>query len=275
MSWFGKLVGGLLGFTFGGGPLGAVIGAAFGHQFDKSSEDKYTQGDQERVQAAFFTATFSVMGHLAKVDGFVSSQEIKHAEQVMERMGLNAQARAAAIELFQQGKLDSFDLDGVLHQLKTECGRRKNLMQMFLEVQIGMAIADGNLHAKEEQLLFKVGESLGFGRFMMEQLLRMVKAQQKFHKYSGSSSQGGYSDGQNYNQDPNAPTVEQAYSVLAVKSSDDKITVKRAYRRLMSQHHPDKLVAKGLPEEMIKIATEKTQEIKAAYDMIKSHKGWK
>ena len=69
-------------------------------------------------------------------------------------------------------------------------------------------------------------------------------------------------------------TLRDAYAVLGVESKDDKATVKRAYRRLMSQHHPDKLVSRGLPEEMIQLATDKTQHIQKAYEKVKESKGW-
>ena len=275
MSWFGKVIGGVLGFSLGGGPLGAIIGAVLGHQLDKKSDDfqeRYAPGDQERVQAAFFTATFSVMGHIAKADGTVTQNEIRHAENVMQRMGLDQDARKFAIDLFQQGKANDFDLEAVLRQFKQECQRRRNLMQMFLEVQITMALADGTIHEHERAILHRVGKHLGFAGFMIDQLIKMVQAQQGFHRYS-QQGQGG-NHGGTYQQAPDAPSVDQAYQVLGVKSSDDEKTVKRSYRRLMSQHHPDKLVAKGLPEEMIKMATEKTQEIKSAYELIKKSKGW-
>lgn len=275
MSWFGKVIGGVLGFSLGGGPLGAIIGAVLGHQLDKKTDDyqeRYAPGDQERVQAAFFTATFSVMGHIAKADGKVTQNEIRHAENVMQRMGLDQDARKFAIDLFQQGKASDFDLEAVLVQFKQECQRRRNLMQMFLEVQITMALADGAIHEHERAILHRVGKYLGFAGFMIDQLIKMVQAQQRFHGYS-QQGQGGEHGG-TYQQAPDAPSVEQAYQVLGVKASDDEKVVKRAYRRLMSQHHPDKLVAKGLPEEMIKMATEKTQEIKSAYELIKKHKNW-
>ena len=274
MSWFGKVIGGVLGFSLAGGPIGAIIGAVLGHRLDKKTEDyqeRYAPGDQERVQAAFFTATFSVMGHIAKADGKVTQNEIRHAENVMQRMGLDQDARKFAIDLFQQGKASDFDLEAVLRQFKQECQRRRNLMQMFLEVQITMALADGTIHNHERAILHRVGKHLGFAGFMIDQLIKMVQAQQGFHRHSQGHA-GGH--GGTYQEAPSGPSVEQAYQVLGVKSSDDEKTVKRAYRRLMSQHHPDKLVAKGLPEEMIKMATEKTQEIKSAYELIKKSKGW-
>ena len=80
--------------------------------------------------------------------------------------------------------------------------------------------------------------------------------------------QGGY-------QQSSGPTLSDAYKVLGVSESDDRNAVKRAYRRLMNEHHPDKLVAKGLPPEMMEMAKEKAQQIQAAYDLICKVKGWK
>lgn len=270
MSWFGKLLGGVIGFSLGG-PIGAILGGVVGHQIDKKGQEHLEPGSQERVQAAFFTATFSVMGHIAKADGRVTETEIRHAEEVMRRMGLDQTARTLAIDLFSHGKQSDFDLNGVLEQFKRECHRRRNLMQMFMEVQISMAMADGIVHEHERAVLHRVGKSLGFAPFMIDQLIKMVQAQQRFYQHS--QQQGGHHGGPGYAQ-ASGPSVEQAYQVLGVKASDDQQAVKKAYRRLMSQHHPDKLVAKGLPEQMIKMATEKTQEIKAAYELIKRHKNW-
>ena len=98
MTWWGKLFGGAFGFMLGG-PLGALIGAALGHSFDKglsslpTDEAGFAPGDRERVQTAFFTATFSVMGHVAKVDGRVSENEIALAQSVMAEMSLGPDLR--------------------------------------------------------------------------------------------------------------------------------------------------------------------------------------
>ena len=74
-------------------------------------------------------------------------------------------------------------------------------------------------------------------------------------------------------RETSAASLRQAYAVLGVEETDSDAKIKKAYRRMMNQHHPDKLVAKGLPEEMIKLATEKTQEIKSAYELIKKERG--
>ncbi len=254
MSWWGKVLGSGFGFMVGG-PLGAVMGAAFGHQFDKGLNgiEHINIGDPERTQAAFFTATFSVMGYLAKADGQVSRSEISMAEQVMSHMHLSTEQRKAAVDLFNEGKQDNFPVDDILEQFRRECHRRRNLLQMFLEILISTALADGHLHPTEKTALNNIAQKLGFNTATLEQLIDMVGAQQH---YSGTSSQSRAS-------------ISDAYTVLGVDSSASDADIKKAYRRLMSQHHPDKLIAKGLPEEMLKLATEKSQEIRAAYDQIR------
>jgi len=256
MSWWGKLIGGGFGFMLGG-PLGALMGMAAGHQFDKGLHAiDLEPGNTERVQLAFFTAVFSVMGYLAKADGTVSRSEIQMAENIMDQMNLDADQRKAAIELFNQGKQNDFPLDDILQQFKKECHRRTNLLQMFLEILIATAYADNNLDRAEHAALQNIAQQIGFSAPQLEQIINRVGAQQSYSQHSSPSSS-------------NQPTLNQAYAVLGVDSEVSDSSLKKSYRRLMSQHHPDKLVAKGLPEEMIKLANQKTAEIKTAYEQIK------
>ena len=257
MAWWGTLLGGTLGYMFGG-PLGALLGAALGRNFDRGikitdQHGAFGAGQQERVQAAFFTTTFTVMGHIAKADGKVTRDEIAAAESLMGQMQLNAQQRKAAIKLFNEGKKDGFPLHEVLAQFRHECMRRRNLVQMFLEIQIATAMADGHLHASEKRALYLIGDQLGFARADIEHLFRMAGPD----RTAGTRKQ----------------TLSKAYDILGVSKTASDAEIKKAYRRLMSQHHPDKLIAKGLPDEMIKFATEKTQEIKAAYEQIRESRG--
>jgi DnaJ like chaperone protein len=263
MSWWGKIFGGAFGFALGG-PLGALLGAALGHRFDKGYErfmleGTDTQADVERIQSAFFTATFSVMGHLAKSDGRVSEAEIQLAQNIMSQMQLNTEQRRAAMNLFNQGKSEDFRLDEVLQQFKQECQRRRNLIQMFIEILIATILADGVAHQAERNKLHYIGKHLGFSPFIIDQLIKMVQAQQEFAYRQGRPDKA-----------PSQSTLKAAYHVLGVEENASDAEVKKAYRRLMNQHHPDKLVAKGLPEEMMKLATEKTQEIISAYEQIRT-----
>ncbi len=267
MSWWGKLAGGAFGFAIGG-PLGAVLGVALGHSVDRGLhgiEAPGQGGGQERVQAAFFSATFSVMGHLAKADGRVSEHEIGVAEAVMRQMNLNARQRQTAMDLFNQGKSSDFDLDGAVEQLRRECGRRTNLIQMFVELQLQAAYADGQLDDAEEQMLLHICRLLRFPEERFRLLERMLRGEHGAHR-----GQRGRQQGAAANEDM---SLEDAYAILGVSSDASNDEVKKAYRRLMSQHHPDKLVSKGLPDEMIEVAKSKTQDIGRAYEVIKSHRG--
>jgi DnaJ like chaperone protein len=274
MNWWGKVLGGTFGFLIGG-PIGGLIGAVLGHNFDaglkrlnhEDAEDM-SPGAQERVQATFFTATFATMGHLAKADGKVTKDEIAMAESVMSQMQLSPEQKRVAIDLFQQGKDPSYDVKAVVEQFRIECRRRTNLMRMFVEIQLHAVYADGTLHPAEEKLLGEICETLKFPKFMLRQMEILVRA----GRQSGPS--GGGSQQRNTASQTGGLSLPEAYELLGIDKSADKDATKRAYRKLMSQHHPDKLVAKGLPPEMIKLATEKTQAIKAAYELIKERRGW-
>ncbi len=272
MSWWGKLVGGTFGFMLGG-PLGALFGAAVGHGFDRGlgqlelGVDPSAAGStQERTQAAFFTATFSVMGHVAKVDGKVTADEIALARAVMMQMALSEAQMRFAQDLFSRGKQADFDLDGVLAQFRQECHRRQTLLQMFLEIQLHAAYADGALDARERALLTHLASQLGFSAAHLAQLEALVRAQRQ-------PGQNHRDSGRDHARNPAQPaglSLSDAYRALGVPAAASDAEVKKAYRRLMNQHHPDKLVSKGLPEEMMKMATMRTQEIKAAYERVKA-----
>tara|TARA_R110002072_G_scaffold119555_2_gene252433 strand:+ start:2226 stop:3014 length:789 start_codon:yes stop_codon:yes gene_type:complete len=257
MNWWGKILGGAFGMMIGG-PIGAVLGAAMGHNFDKGLSHSGNQtgfGRQERAQTMFYTATFSVMGHVCKADGQVTNDEIALARQVMQKMDMDAAQRKAAIGLFNEGKKDSFPLNDVIKQFKQEIGFRPNLLRMFIEVQVMAAYADGVMDSAERKVLLNICQLLNVSRHEFDHLCAMIGGM------GGGSTSGGRNDG--------SPSLKQAYAVLDVKESASTSEIKKAYRRLLSQHHPDKLVAKGLPEEMMKVAADRTHEIRKAYEVIK------
>jgi DnaJ like chaperone protein len=259
MNWWGKILGGAFGMMIGG-PIGALLGAVLGHNFDKGlsqSEGQSGFGRQERAQTMFYTATFSVMGHVCKADGQVTEDEISLAKQVMQQMDMDSQQRKAAIGLFNEGKKASFPLNDVVKQFRHEIGFRPNLLRMFIEVQIMAAYADGVMHPAERKVLLNICQLLKISQHEFEHLCAMIGGM-------GGSSQTGRKDG--------SPSLKQAYAILDINESASKSEIKKAYRRLLSQHHPDKLVAKGLPEEMMKVAADRTHEIRKAYEVIKKAK---
>jgi len=177
MTWWGKLVGGTFGFVLGG-PLGAIIGAALGHQFDVGAPGRqrpFGANANERTQLAFFTAVFSVMGHLAKADGHVSTSEIALAEQLMAHMQLNKEQKKLAILLFNQGKQPDFQFAEIMEQFRRECHRRSTLYRFFLEIQIQAALADGRIDPLESRILKEAAAALDFTSAELDQLIEMVR----------------------------------------------------------------------------------------------------
>lgn len=261
----GKLIGAVVGYMMGDF-LGLLIGLILGHQLDKylvrqAGGFLLTSLAKHQVQAqrAFFEATFSVMGHLAKADGRVSEQEIALARQVMQRMGLDETATREAMELFGRGKQPEFDLEDTIQTLRSATRGRINLLQMFIEIQLSAGFADGSLTAAERELLLKICDLLGFPRAAFERLEAMIQAEIN-HRQAGSDQR---------------PSVADAYAILNIDETASDAEVKKAYRRLTSEHHPDKLAAKGLPPEMMKLAEEKTHEIRSAYERIRAERGFK
>lgn len=274
MSWWGKVIGGAFGFMLGG-PLGALFGAALGHNFDvglarsrQSYETEVEFDARERTQTAFFTATFAVLGHVAKADGRVTPDEIRAASAVMDRLGLDPQLKQVAQSLFREGKNADFDLEEVLTQLKRECLGRRNLLRLFVEIQLQAAYTNGWIQPTERRVLLQIAETLGFSRYEFNVLDAMTRAERHFRYGPGGQS------GARRPAEEGRMSLRDAYAILSVSPKSEPQDIKQAYRRLMNQHHPDKLVAKGLPEEMIKVATEKTQEIKAAYDRVREARGF-
>lgn len=273
-SWGGKIIVGLLGLLIGG-PVGLGIGVLIGHFLDRGVERvqsfnpfrPYRAGEREEVHEALLSAVFAIMGHLAKADGRVSEQEIGHAEAVMNRMQLNAEQRRQAQEQFRRGKMDDFPLDATVAEFRQRIRHRRHLILVFLEILLQSALADGRFNAAEEQVLIRVAEGLGVPEAQFRQILNMLLAQAQFAGAgSGAHGAGGA---------PSRPSLHQAYQVLGVTESASDQEIKKAYRRLMSEHHPDKLASRGVPEEMIRMATEKTAEISKAYEMIKDARGFR
>jgi len=263
----GKFLGVIIGYLMGGF-WGLLIGLALGAMFDRHLPKlllfgltNFVAKHQAEIQRAFFESTFTIMGHIAKADGRVSEEEIKLARQVMQRMNLDETATREAMRLFGEGKSSFFDLETQLHKLNTVIARQPHLCQMFIEIQLGVGFADGDLDAAERAILLKVCAALGLSEYDFARLENAVRAEIHAHRPGGRAAGG--------------MPMDDAYAILGIESSASDAEVKKAYRRLMSQHHPDKLAAKGLPKEMMKIAEQKTHEIRTAYERIREQRGFK
>ena len=257
----GKIIAGLIGLS-AAGPIGVLIGVYVGHQFDKGLGGlrPMSARQQAETREAFFETVFSLLGHLAKADGRVSEAEISHAEALMGKMGLSGEHRKKAIALFKAGSQSGFSIDAIMDKFMAVCGRQNNLKRSLLNYLIALAIADGELHQSEQGVLRKVAARLGFSGALFDQLIAMIMAQSQFRQ-SGAGSGGS-------REPTSAGKLKAAYVALGVKESYSDTQIKRAYRKLISENHPDKLIGQGMPEDMVKLATERTQEIQVAYELV-------
>jgi len=269
MRWQGKVFGALLGFWLGRGPLGALLGLWLGHYIDVQTERAlYGRGaaDPHAVQTAFFRATFQVMGHVAKADGRVSEEEIRAARAMMAQLRLSDEDVRLAIELYTEGKARDFPLDAVMQRFGEVLGNRIDLRHMFMQIQLQAALWGGSVSAATRTTLLRACNLLGISEFefaQMEAALRMQRG--------GYGHRAGAGNAERAARD----VLKDAYSILGVEPNAADAEVTKAYRRLMSQNHPDKLAAKGLPESMKTVAEEKTRQIRAAYEAIREARGMK
>ncbi len=265
----GKILGlliGLLADGFFGAMLGFFIGMLIDRGVAAGLVNLGGAGNRQAVQQRYFTTLFAIIGHLAKADGRVSEEEITLAENLMQRMGLTAEHRQQAIGHFKRGSSAEFDVASEMALFREQCGRRATLVNMLLVTLISVAFADGELHPSEKSVLQRVAAELGIQQQHFEQILGMVGAQHGFSQRAGGGSHGAYT------QTAPADLLAEAYRALGVSASATDKEVKRAYRKLMSQHHPDKLIAQGVPDDMIALATEKTQAIQQAYEIVEKHR---
>jgi len=269
MHIWGKILGFLFGFMLSKTLFGALLGLWLGHIFDRGRGFNFnglSGGKEDEVsrQAAFFYTTFSVMGHVAKAKGQVTSHEIAFTNAYMDKLGLSSELRQQAQDAFREGKSSAFPLKERLVKFKRLMGNRHDLLLMFLEIQIQVAFSDGELDDAERSVLHTIAKLLGYSARELDNLLEMIIAGANFHQQQSGS---GYRHGSG-NNPASGQQLANAYKVLGIDKKAEMPAIKKAYKKLMSQHHPDKLIAKGLPPEMMESAKQKTQEIQAAYDVI-------
>lgn len=271
-SAWGKILGAFFGFSIAG-PIGALFGIFVGNLFDKGlgyakpADPGSIRGQTRKV---FNHVTFSVMGHIAKSDGRVSEEEIEAARSVMETLRLSVAEQREAIESFAQGKLPSFQLGLVLTELRHACRQQPTLLKMFVEMQYNAVISTHRrVDIHKQRLLNSIFEQLGF--------VPMFRTQQSYQRSQGNqySQYSQYSNSQRqYYHEPQVDEVAQAYQTLGISASSTATEIKKAYRKKMSVHHPDKLIAKGLSEKQVKQGTEQAQKIQAAYEKVRQLRGF-
>lgn len=249
MGWLGKIVGGTIGFALGG-PLGAIAGAALGHTFDANHEPYYRDARRrlshhEQSQMTFFVATFSMLAKLAKVDGHISPEEIQTIEDFMARdLNLNPESRRFAAQVFETAIESPMSFQDFAGQFYQHFQQQPQLLDLMIDVLFRLSVADGHLSTSEESLIRSAAAIFNFGE----------------RKYNELKSRY-------------APDSERYYAILETDSRATNEEIKKQYRKLVKEYHPDKIAAKGLPEEFTKFANDKFREIQEAYDAVKQERG--
>lgn len=259
MQVWGKLLGAAAGLA-SGRPWFVLLGLLLGHQFDRGFADRF-RPRQERddgtleVSESFLKALFQVMGHLAKADGRVTEAEIRAARRLMQRLNLSAAQTRRAIDWFEDGKPQDFPLLASVRRLARDTAKQPQLRSTYVRLLTEVALSKGRIRARERALLWAVCRELDIGRVELAQLEAMLRAQKAFRK-----SPEGAAD---------SARVRDAYDVLGLDRSATNDEIKKAYRRLMNRHHPDKIAASGPAADVVEAAEKRTRDIRAAYETLK------
>ena len=238
MSFWNTAIGVMIGFTIGG-PIGALVGGVIGSKFGKK-KGSFSFSSNQKHQVAFFAALFACLAKLAKADGRVSKEEVQAVDRfIKERFKFNSDQRKFAIQIFNRAKDDANSYEDYAYQLSDLLKANKNALLVFYELLFELAMADGVLHEKEQDLLRSTTHIFKIDSGIFEDLKSQF-----------------------------ADSKVNPYLVLGVSESMDLEEIKKVYRRKRKEFHPDTLISKGLPEELIERAKEKFIEIQEAYEAI-------
>lgn len=271
--WWGKVLCAFLGYLVAG-PVGAFFGILIGNFFDRGLLQHFANPlwhfhaeKRQPVRVLFFQATFSTLGHIAKADGRVSEQAINMANRLMRDMNLNREQQKVAQKFFNEGKKESFNLKQMLAAFQKVARDNPNLLKLFIDTQYTAAQLNG-LSENKIQIMNTI---------LHYMQCAPIHKQSRFNEdFYQQSSRRHQSSGSGYKPQPSNPetTLTSAYAILHLPPTSTRQEVKNAYRRLMSRNHPDKLIAQGMSIDKIKIANEKTQVIRKAYEQICASRGW-
>lgn len=248
----GAIVGALLG-KVPGALIGGVVGYAGGIALKRK-----VVGGLRVMQSQLIDGTFAVMGAVCKADKVVTRDEIDTVEKIFAMLHLAGEQREQAKAAFNRGKQPDFDLDAAVDGFARASRRRAPLLQLFLQLQMMAVAADGRVHPAEHAMLVRIARRLGLREADVDQLEALLRTGSGGPSFTGAPGAA-------------APDrLADAYAALGVTPRASGAEIKRAYRKLISQNHPDKLAARGLPESMRGVAEERSREINSAYDLIKA-----
>ena len=245
MSIWGRLIGGAAGFALGG-PIGAILGVMAGGAFDRRSRSKssfnFNRIDNNQKQQSFTISFIILSAKLAKSDGQVTDDEIRAFKEKFKvpKSELNKVAK-----IFNEAKKDSYGYKEIANQIGNLFSDNKILLEELLNNLFFIASSDGNISVNEVDLLKSISKSFKFSEKDFQRIFQ--------------------SNLNNKESDP--------YKVLGVNRSSTDAEIRKKWIKLNKEHHPDNLIAKGMPKEFIKQSNKELAAINIAYDKIKEVRG--
>tara|TARA_B100000073_G_scaffold252312_1_gene212400 strand:- start:60 stop:761 length:702 start_codon:yes stop_codon:yes gene_type:complete len=227
----------MIGFTIGG-PIGGILGAIIGSKL--GDKEQARPSINQKNQAAFFTALFACFAKIAKADGKVTREEVDKVDHfIKERFKFPSDQRAFAIQVFNHAKDDNNSFRDYASQLSSLLSNNQSALVMFYELLFELSMADGYLDPTEEEILSEAIPIFGLDPDLF-----------------------------NLNKRKFGADISDAYAVLGVTKDMSYKEIKTAYQRKRKEFHPDTLLSKGLPEELLEKAKDKFIEIQSAFEEI-------
>lgn len=252
MGWIGKIVGGTVGLAIGG-PLGMIAGIAFGNLFDRAGqmpshqEGERTFSAEKQNQMVFFVGAFSMLARLATVDGQLHPEERRKVEEFINQdLKLDWQSKRAALRVFETALTSGGTFEQFARQFYENFAHQRELLELMIDILVRVAAADGTIQQSEERLIAQAARIFRIPDSLLASIL------QRYSRFSTS--------------------LAKSYAVLGLEPNASVDEIKRAYRKLSIDFHPDTIASKGLPEEFTAFATEKFRSIQEAYETIKKER---
>lgn len=249
MGLLGALFGGTVGFMLGG-PLGMIIGGALGSQTSAQVVRTGARGPGvQDTRTAFLVAVISLAAKVSKADGHVSEAEIRTFDAFLrDHLRMSPEDRRMAGRIFDEARDSPIPAGDFARQVRGVMGQAPDRLRLIVTLLLQIAHADGRMHQAEDEMIRGIARDLGLADRDYQECRALFA--------------------------PVQDSLETAYEALGVAPDATDDEVKKAYRRLAREYHPDILQGKGMPEEFLQSGKEMLQKINAAYDRIKKDRGF-
>ena len=267
------------------------IGLVLGYEFDRSRWGTSTgvfANISPKKRIIFIRALFNVLGYMAKADGHVSELELLVALNIIKELKLNSDEQKMAMRAFNFGKEPNFKLSATLIEFKKNLEWHKGLFEQFIVLLVHGALAS-DLSATEKRLIVATAAHLDISLNKVYKLFDQAVEDESFQKYTREKSKFNYKSKRPADSKQNgyankerkssihypSKEIENAFNILGVSLKDSNDSIKRAYRLLLNQNHPDKIIGKGATREETELAHNRTIEIRQSYELIQKIRKFK